>query len=270
MEQAFAMPAVRAVGIDAPFRWLAGAWSDLGRAMVPCLAYGAALALVSYGLIAALIASNAAFWALTLTCGFVFLAPLLAMGLYEAGRRMEGGEQPTLADMVLVRGALRQDVLYLGLALLLIYLLWGRIAQIVYGLSTYRLHRTIDEFVAFALNTGEGHAMLISGAIVGGVIAFFTYCLVVVAAPMLLNQNANVFAATFTSLRAVSKNFTPLLLWALIIAAFVLASAATWFAAFVVVFPWLGLASWRAYRDLIEETPSKTEEQQAPVTVSIG
>ena len=153
--------------------------------------------------------------------------------------------------MALVRGALRQDVAYLGLALVLIYLLWGRIAQIVYGLSTYRLHRTVDEFVDFALNTGEGHGMLISGAIVGGVIAFFTYSLVVIATPMLLDQRANVFSAVFTSLRAVSKNFGPLLLWAAIITTLLLASAATRFLAFVLVFPWLGFASWRAYRDLV-------------------
>ncbi|MBL8542632.1 MAG: DUF2189 domain-containing protein [Hyphomonadaceae bacterium] len=264
MEQAFGLPAVRTVGIGAPFRWLASAWSDMGRAIGPCLMYGAAMALVSYGLITALITSNAAFWALTLTCGFVFIAPMLAMGLYQAGRQLEQGEQPTLGSMLFVRGAVRQDVLYLGLALLLIYLLWGRIAQIVYGLSTHRLHRTVDEFVAFALNTGEGHTMLISGAIVGGIIAFFTYGLVVVSAPMLLNQNANVFAATFTSLRAVSKNFGPLLLWAVIIVLFVLASAATWFGAFVIVFPWLGLASWRAYRDLVIENPPQAAPAVTP------
>lgn len=251
MEQTPSLPDVRSVGFGAPFRWLAGAWGDLGRARTPAMVYGGAMALISYGLLTALIESNAAFWVLTLTCGFVFVAPMLAMGLYEAGRALENNEKPTVLGMALVRGAMRQDVAYLGLALVLIYLLWGRIAQIVYGLSTYRLHRTVDEFVEFALNTGEGHGMLISGAIVGGVIAFFTYSLVVIATPMLLDQRANVFSAVFTSLRAVSKNFGPLLLWAAIITTLLLASAATRFLAFVLVFPWLGLASWRAYRDLV-------------------
>ncbi|MEZ5996310.1 MAG: DUF2189 domain-containing protein [Hyphomonadaceae bacterium] len=251
MEPTPSLPAVRTVGLGAPFRWLAGAWGDMGKLRAATIVYGSAVALMSYALLTALIQSNAAFWVLTLTCGFVFVAPMLAMGLYEAGRALENGERPTLASMVFVRGAIRQDVAYLGLALVLIYLLWGRIAQVVYGLSTYRLHRTVDEFVAFALNTSEGHAMLISGTIVGGIIAFFTYCLVVVSAPMLLDQRSNVFAAVFTSLRAVSKNFAPLLLWAVIIVALVLASAATRFLALVIIFPWLGLASWRAYRDLV-------------------
>lgn len=248
---AHGLPAVNAIGMGAPFRWLARAWGDLGKAPAPFFAYGLAIAALSFWLSAALIASNLAFWVLTLTCGFVFVAPMLAMGLYEAGRMIEAGEKPTLARMLVVRAAIRQDVFYLGLALVLIYLLWGRIAQVVYGLSTYRLHTTVADFVEFALGSGDGHAMLISGAIIGGVVAFFTFCLVAISAPMLLESDANVFAAAFTSLRAVAANFAPMLLWAGLIAVLMLLSAATAWTALIVVFPWLGLASWRAYRDLV-------------------
>lgn len=245
---------IRRVGFDAPFRWLSGAWADFGRALWPCLIYGFAVAAMSFGLCYGLVRFNAAFWVLALTCGFVFAAPLLAMGLYEAGRRLEAGQRPNIDQMVFVHGAFRQDVAYLGLMLTLIYLLWSRIAQVVYGLSTYRLHRTVEEFATFAFETSEGHAMLISGAIVGGIIAFFTYALVVVAAPMLLDQRVNVFAAVFTSLRATAANFGPLLLWAVLIVALLLLSALTWFWALAIVLPWLGLASWRAYRDLVSES----------------
>lgn len=257
------LPAINIVGIDAPFRWLAGGWRDFMKAPGPCLAYGLAMALVSLWLVYSLYASNAAFWVLALTCGFVFVAPMLAMGLYEAGRQIEEGRKPTLGDMILVRGAIRQDVAYLGLALTLIYLLWGRIAQIVYGLSTYRFHKTIDEFIDFALHSSEGHSMLISGTIVGGVIAFLTYSLVVVSAPMLLDRNANVFAATATSVRAVVANFPTMVLWAAILAGLTLASAFTGFLALIVVFPWLGLASWRAYRALVADPGAPRESGAA-------
>lgn len=247
------LPDVNVVSLAAPFAWLAGALGDMGKALAPCLFYGAALAMISYGLVHSLFEFNAAFWVLALTCGFVFVAPMLAMGLYEAGRMIGSGEKPKLPRMLFVGSAVRLDVAYLGLVLLLIYLLWGRIAQLVYGLSTYRLHRTVDDFIAFALNTREGHAMLVSGTIVGGIIAFFTFSLVVVAAPMLLDRESSVFAAMVTSLRAVARNFLPMLLWALIIVACVALSAATWFAGFIVIFPLLGLASWRAYRALVAQ-----------------
>jgi len=55
----------------------------------------------------------------------------------------------------------------------------------------------------------------------------------------------------FTSFRTVSTNFGPLLLWAAIIVLLLLACAATSWLALAFVFPWLGLASWRAYRDLV-------------------
>lgn len=247
------MAQVNAVGLTSPLRWLARGWRDLMTALGPCLIYGAAIALTSFAIWRALVESNLAFWAVSLSCGFVFIAPVLAMGLYEAGRRVSMGERPTLWQMLFVRSALRRDVFYLGLALLLIYLLWGRIAQIVYGLSTYRLHRTVEDFAAFATQTSEGQTMLLTGSIIGGVLAFFTFAITVVSAPMLLDQKTNVFEAIFTSIRSVVTNFGPLLLWAGLITLLLLVCAATSWLALFVVFPWLGLASWRAYLDLVSD-----------------
>lgn len=256
MDQPVGLPAVRRIEATAPLGWLAGGWSDLWKAPGPCLAYGLVIALVSFGLCYGLYVSNAAFWALVLTLGFVFVAPVLAMGPYEAGRRLEQGERPRLGQILFVRPAFRQDVAYLGLALLLIYLFWGRIAQIVFALSTYQLYPTVPEFIQFAIGTTEGHNMMVAGTLVGGAIAFLTYTLVVVSAPMLLDPRVNVFVATVTSFRTVAANPGAMLLWAVVIVALLLLSAATGFAALVVVFPWLGLASWRAYRALVADEPA--------------
>ena len=253
------LPAVSTIDMKAPFGWLGAGWRDLWQAPGPCLAYGLIVALLSFLLCYALVVSDAAFWVLALTVGFVFVAPMLAMDLYEAGRLIERGEKPSLGRMLYVRSALRQDLAYLGLALVLIYLFWGRIAQIVYGLSTYQLHRTVGDFVDFAIGTTDGQNMLMTGSIVGGVIAFFTYCLVVVSAPMLLDQKTSVFAAVATSVGAVVENFWPMTLWAAIIGILTLATAATGFLGLIVVFPWLGLASWHAYRELV---PEHTEPSQ--------
>lgn len=253
MSSSGGLPDVATVSMKAPFCWLAGGWSDLWKAPGPCLAYGLIMALISFGLCYALVVSDAEFWVLALTVGFVFVAPMLAMGLYEAGRQIERGEKPTLGEMLYVRSALRVDLAYLGLFLVLIYLLWGRIAQIVYGLSTYQLHRTVEDFVEYAIGTPDGQTMLLTGTLIGGAIAYLTYCAVVIAAPMLLDQKTGVFAAIVTSVRTVADNFWPMTIWAVIIAVLVLISAATGFIAFIVIFPWLGLATWRAYRELVPD-----------------
>lgn len=254
MAGANGLPGIRRVGVLAPFGWLREAWGDMRKAWVPCLIYGGAMAALGLVLSVAFILSNASFWVLIATCGFVFVAPMLAMGLHEAGRLIERGETPTLARMAFVRAALSQDAAYLGLFLLLIYLLWGRIAQLVYGLSTWTLHTSVGAFVTFALTTPDGHAMLMTGSLIGGAIAFFTFAVVVVAAPMLLDRRSNMFAATVTSFTAVAANPLAMALWALIIAVLVGLSAATAFLGFIIVFPLLGLASWRAYRALVEES----------------
>lgn len=253
MDTTLGLPAIRTIRLSAPFFWLAQGWRDLMRAPGPLLLYGLAVAAASLALCYGVYATNGAFWVLALTAGFVIIAPILAMGPYEAGRRLDLGERPRLGQILFVRSAFRQDVAYLSLLLVLIYFLWGRVAQIVYGLSTFHVHRDVESLIAFAIGSSEGHGMLMIGGLTGGALAFVAYALVVVSAPMLLSPNANVFAAVATSVRAVNANFFPLLLWAVMITALLLASAATGFLALVVVFPWLGLASWRAYRALVED-----------------
>lgn len=253
MDATLHLPAVRPVSLAAPFGWLAAGWRDLMRAPGPLLLYGLAIAVASFTLCYGVYATNGAFWVLVLTAGFVMIAPILAMGPYEAGRLIDQGKRPRLAQILFVRSAFRQDVAYLSLLLVMLYFLWSRIAQIVYGLSTYQIHRDVDALAAFAIGTDEGRAMLMTGTLIGGVLAFVAYALVVVSAPMLLSSSTNVFAAVATSVRAVNANFFPLLLWAVIITALLLMSAATGFLALVVVFPWLGLASWRAYRSLVAD-----------------
>ena len=253
MDATLGLPSIRTIGLGTPFRWLADGWRDLMTAPAPLLLYGLAVAAASFALCYGVYATNGAFWVLALTAGFVFVAPVLALGPYEAGRRLDLGQRPTLGQILVVRAAFRQDVAFLSLLLVLIFFLWGRVAQIVYGLSTFRSHKGSAELLAFALNTAEGHNMLLVGTLTGGALAFVTYALVVVSAPMLLNPKASVFAAVATSVRAVNANFFPLLLWAVIITVMLLVSAATGFLALIIVFPWLGLASWRASRDLTDD-----------------
>lgn len=261
------LPAITRVSATAPLRWLSGAWSDLGKSPVPCLLYGLILSIFSIWLAVEIYTTNAAYWVFMVTCGFVFVAPILAMGLYEAGRLIEAGERPSFANLLLPRSALRQDIAYLGLMLLLIFLFWLGIAQIVYGLSTYQIHRNAVDLVRFAVGTQDGRGMLVLGTAIGGLIAFLTFSLVVVSAPMLLDRNGNAFIAVITSVRAVTQNFAAMAVWAVIIVISLLACVATGFVGLIVVFPLLGLASWRAYRDVVRED---TAAVSAAPTVRLG
>ena len=254
------LPDVRTVGLGAPFHWLAGGWADFTKALGPCLIYGALLVAASVGLTAALYHAGAIRVLFVVAAGFMLVAPVLAMGLYQTGRMLERGERPGVGDILFVRSALRQDLFILGFALFLVYSVWVEMAHLVYGLSTHKFHKTLAAFVHFMLFDPEGHNMVMTGTMIGGVIAFLAFSLIVVSAPMMLNTQANVFVATITSLRTVARNFLPMLLWGLMIVALTVLGIATGFLGLIVTFPVIGLASWRAYRDLV---PSSAEDLAA-------
>lgn len=254
-EQTFSLPHVATVSVTAPFKWLSGAWQDYLRAPLPFMIYGIILSAISAMIAWALVFSGAFAWVFVLAGGFFLVAPILAMGLYEGGRMLEQGQSPGLTDIVLVREAVRLDLAYLGLALFLIYMFWTRIAQIVYALSTPVMHKTPAEFLTFMFTTQDGLSMALTGTLVGGAIAFLAFSLVVISAPMLLSAKSDVFIATITSVRCVTKNFLPMLVWGLLIVLLTAIGIATAFFGLILVYPLIGLATWRAYRDLVPGSP---------------
>lgn len=260
-EQSYKLPEVATISTDAPFRWLAGAWQDYLRAPLPFMIYGIVLAGVSAMIAWALVFSGAFAWVFVLAGGFFLIAPILAMGLYEGGRMLEEDHTPGLTDIVLVRSAIKIDIAYLGLALFLIYLFWTRLAQIVYALSTPVMHKEPTAFLSFMLTTAEGMSMAVTGSVIGGIVAFIAFALVVISAPMMLGAKTDVFIATITSVRAVTKNPLPMFIWALLIALLTAIGIATAFFGLILVFPLIGLATWRAYRELVPGSPEVTNGQ---------
>ena len=254
MEQTTHLPAISAISLLAPFGWLASGWTDFRKAPTVCLIYGAGLAAMSASLAAALYLTGSLSLILVLAAGFLLVAPMLAIGLYEAARMLEQGETPSLGNILLVRSAFRRDLIFLGLALMLVYSFWVEAAHLVYGLSTYQLHNTPTEFLNFIFSDPAGIKMALIGSAIGGIIAFLAYSLVVISAPMLLNEKTDVFIATITSVRCVAHNFLPMLVWALIIASLTTIGIATGFLGLIIVFPVIGLASWRAYRELVSSS----------------
>jgi len=254
-DQTFRLPDVSTISVTAPFKWLSGAWQDYLRAPLPFMIYGIVLAAVSAMISWALVFSGAFAWVFVLAGGFFLVAPILAMGFYEGGRMLEQGQSPGLTDIVLVRDAVRLDLAYLGLALFLIYMFWTRIAQIVYALSTPYTHKTPTEFLSFLFTTQDGLSMALAGTLIGGAIAFLAFSLVVISAPMLLSAKTDVFIATITSVRCVTKNFLPMLVWAMLIVLLTAMGLATAFFGLILVYPLIGLATWRAYRELVPGSP---------------
>ena len=250
MEKTGQWIAIRKVTPDAPWRWLSAASKDLAAAPLPCLLYGAAFALLSVLLAYTLFFSGKAAWMMALTGGFFIVAPILALGLYRAARTLNEGGTPELADMLKCRPVSPLQLAYLGLALVMIFFFWGSIAKIVYMLSTSRIYDSVQEFLAFITGTQAGITMAIIGTVIGGIIAAVAFSISVISAPLLCERETDIVTAMVASITAVKRNPGAMILWAGLIVVLIGLSILTGFVAFVFVFPWLGLATWHAYRDL--------------------
>lgn len=248
------LPKVTRVNLNAPFAWLRAGWRDMRSAPVLCASYGGVLTVFSIILAGFLYFTNQFIWFLVLVGGFMIIAPIIAAGLYRIAQVLETGRQPTLSDALSAIGRFSSDQIMLGVALLFLFGLWVEVAYLIYGLSTFAVHRSVLEFLEFVFATPAGLQMAVTGTIIGGVIAFIAYAIVVVSAPMLMLDESDFFIALITSVRAVATNFTAMLLWALLIAIMTVIAITAGFLGLIVVFPWIGLSSWHAYRSLVERS----------------
>ena len=246
------LPNVTRVPFSAPFAWLQAGWRDFRSAPLLCTTYGAALALFSMALASFLYFTNQFIWFLVLVGGFMIIAPIIAAGLYRIAQILEEGQQPKLGDVLGAIGRFSSDQFLLGVALLFLFGLWVEAAYLIYGLSTFAVHRSVLEFLTFLFATPAGLQMAITGTIVGGVIAFIAYAIVVISAPMLSREESDFFIAIITSVRAVVTNFAAMSLWAFLIATLTMLGIAAGFFGLIIVFPWIGLSSWHAYRSLVQ------------------
>ncbi len=246
------LPGINEITMRAPFEWLVAGWRDFMAVPMTSLLYGSVLAAISAGIFWALYSTGSASWFFVLLGGFLLVGPVLGMGLYEISRTLAAGRKPRLRDVILVKVAARKELLLLGLLLVFLYFLWTRMAQVIYALSTWRILRDRSEFFNFAVFDPSGQAMILTGLLTGGFVAFCNYALAAVAAPMLLDRRFTVFMALATSVRSVNRNFFPMLLWAFLIVALTLVGISLAFAGLAVVFPVIGMASWHAYRALVQ------------------
>lgn len=248
-----AWTAVRRVDVDRPWRWLERGWADMRAHPGVSIGYGVGIVAVSIAMAGALEAMGL-FWhlILPLVAGFMFMGPIVAIGLYETSRRREVGEPVSFAAALAAFKANPENVSYMGLLLGLFMLAWIRIATLLVALffstnPTPGLHRLIDMLVL----SEQSVAFLAVGTAIGGLLAAIVFALGVVSSPMLLHRRCGVFEAVLTSVKVARANPKPLALWAGLIVTFTLIGLLPFFLGLAVTLPLIGHATWHAYRDLV-------------------
>jgi uncharacterized membrane protein len=135
--------------------------------------------------------------------------------------------------------------------LTMLMLLWMRAAVIVYALFFgVRPFPGLDHVTEMLVTTPTGWAMLVVGSIIGALFAGFAFAVSVFSIPMLLDRRVDALTAMGVSMAMVWNNLNPMLIWGVIVLALFVVSVLTGLLGLIVIFPWLGHATWHAYREM--------------------
>ncbi|WP_206456013.1 DUF2189 domain-containing protein [Aurantimonas marina] len=229
--------------------WLRAGWRDLIAQPGLSLTYGVAVLAVSLVIVWGMFLVG---WDVVLfpaLAGFMIVGPLLAVGLYEKSRLIEKNQTATMRQMLFVKARSGGQILFVGVLLCLLMLVWMRAAVIIYALFFgYRPFPGFENIAAVLFTTWTGWVMLLAGIIVGGLFAAFSFAISAFSVPMLLDEKSDAFTAMGTSMALVWNNLPVMLAWGAIVVALFLLSAVTGLLALIVVFPLLGHATWQAYK----------------------
>jgi uncharacterized membrane protein len=244
------LPGVRRIGFSAPLGWLGKGWQDLWRQPAASLFYGVAVA-VTGAVILGVTASLAYLFAAAVT-GFLLVAPMLAAGLYELSRRYLAGEPATLTDSMLAWKRNPSALVSFGLLSILAGTAWQVVSVVIVALFYKGTALQPMAMMIEVLVNPQHYLMFVIYMGAGGLLAAVVFALSVVSMPMLVDRRCDLLCALVTSVNAVAENPLPLALWAVIIMLLSGLGFATALVGLVVVMPWLGHASFHAYKDLVE------------------
>jgi uncharacterized membrane protein len=226
----------------AAFGWLRRGWRDLAAAPRQSLCYGAVVVLASYA--ASLVAwkLGGVWLLLAMASGFLFVGPLMAIGVYEISRQLERGTRPTLAEGMRETSQHVGNALVYAIVVLVVFLVWARAASMVHIFFPAETNHSWLDLVPFL---GVGSA-------VGAIFASIIFAASAFSLPMIADRKTDTVTAVVTSVNAVLRNKLAMIVWAALVVGAILASFATAFLALAVVIPLLGHATFHAYRETID------------------
>jgi len=240
---------IHRVPMTRPLVWLRGGWDDLMHNPGASLAYGWLVS--ALGALILAYQRHPLFIAVAII-GFLLVGPILSAGLCELSRRRDRGESATFQSSL--RPLRRNDRSLLGVAeaLGLVALIWFLLSGAVFYALAGSLgpspQSTVWGDVMAQLSSAQYTAYILAGAL----LACAVFALAVVAVPMIVDRHVDAATAMRKSLRVMARDLPAMLVWALLIVLLVTVGFATWLLGMIVIYPLLGHATWRAYRELVD------------------
>ena len=237
-----------ALNLADPFRWLALGGRDMLAAWGIALFYGFCFWTMAF-ILGAVFRSSPEY-TLSFASGCLLVGPFLAMGLYEVSRRREAGLTPDLSSSITCWDSHIKSMGMLVLVLIVLELLWGRASLVVFAVF-FNTGMPSTAGVMQAVFNPDNWEFIAVYLVVGGFFAAVVFASMVVSLPMILDRDTDAISAAITSIQVVYDNTVVMLLWGLLITLLVVAALIPLGAGLLIIGPWLGHASWHAYRGAV-------------------
>ena len=242
------IPIAKGVAPHEISRWLSLGWQDLTGSYLTGVWFG--VCFVAMGGLLALVFMNAPAYLMAMISGFLLIGPFVCVGCYEISRARERGEMPRVRSAALAFKKNTKNIAIFAALLLVLELLWGRASLVVFALFYQGgLPESTDVLRAFM--TLQNVPFVIAYLVVGAIFATLVLVTSVVAIPLMLDRSTDAVTAALTSVRVCLASPLTLTLWGCTISLLTLLAMLPAFVGLILVGPWLGHATWHAYRALV-------------------
>lgn len=245
-------PKVIKLGKDDVYWALKAGWRDFRAAPKFGLAFSALYMLGGWTILVCANAAGLYYFAYPLLTGFALIGPFVAAGFYEVSRRQESGE-PLSFGAVLgsVKASGGRDLGWMALVTVFGLIIWLDFAFFVY-LFFYGLNiPKLADMAVLIFTTPKGLAFFAVGNLLGAIVAFFMFSIMVVSCPLLLDRDVDFVTAMLTSVKVVAANPLQMFAWALLIALLMAFSILTGLLGLLIAMPALGHGTWHIYKKTV-------------------
>ena len=263
--------------MSAPWRWLRLAVQDLRRAPALSLIWG--LIITGISLVVSALAYQLGRFALlaVLLSGFVYVAPLLGVGLYAVSRALARQEPASFGlSIAAIERVLGQSAIF-AICSTIVVLVWSRTGMMV---TAFFPATELEQAQFFqALWQGEVHMQgagsrflhfLMLGSALGSIFALLCFAMTAVSLPMLVDKKVDMVTALLSSIHAVLRNKLVMLQWAAIIVVLIALGVASAYLGFILIMPLLGYGAWHAYQEALDTSAWPAVDLNLPKQASTG
>lgn len=251
-----------------PFQWLFLGFKDLIAHWGIALFYGVSFWMMYWILM--LIFKHQPEYTMSIISGCLLVGPFLTMGLYEVSRRRETGETNSLGASASSWEPHIKSMSMLVLVLIVLELLWGRASLVVFAVFFDTGFPSTSSVIEAVFNQNNLEFVM-AYTMVGGIFAFLVFSSSVVSIPLILDRDSDAISACITSIRVVLKNPLTMLVWGSLLTILVIASLLPKGLGIILVGPWLGHATWYAYKSAVNwKNPALKNEKSGLESSSVS